>query len=458
MQIKLISFSENKMVSLNAAHEIIIKQIKEKTGVKADFLYCSTQKEMFAGVKDGVESSDIIVLAVDVSRFISTKAALFRALGFKCKLDSEINELINSDACMATLNENQVRAHAAIPVGGEAFITFDGLFSGIGMRAGKQKLVFVPIDEKRIEAIIENGMIEFIADGFVKDEELSPVDDVVEEAEDINQEDETIDEAVEEVAEEEVAEEKEPQPETEYVDVYSTDIHAQEEKNNYEDVNSYSYNEDDVPQEKAEESILEKIESRGIMISFVRQTENTVYTNVLGEIASSKAVDFVDLPIDRSLTDDAKRKENIASNARTAMKQSDSAYAIAMSEILFDENGAGYIFATLSDLQKSSVYKIFAADDETDKDLYRTGLESLLEKIEEHSRSINSRPIVSASEETEKSSRKLTPSTLIVVWILVIIAVGTLTALILDMALSKDASLASSASAIISDINNLLLR
>lgn len=452
MQIKLISFSESKMVSLNAAHAIIVKKIKEKTGVEEEFLYCNTQAEMFAGVKEGVEKSDIIVLAVDVSKFISTKAALFRALGFKCKLDSEISELINSDTCIATLNENQIKAHAAIPVGGEAFVTFDGLFSGIGMKAGKQKLVFVPIDEKRIENIIVNGMVDFIADGFVKDEDVF----TAEEAEEIPQE-EAEERIIEETAVVEVEEEK-PVPQQEYVDIYSTGPLAEKAPDSMEDVSS-SYKEPVVPIKAKEESFLDKIDSRGVRISFVRQTENIVYTNVLGTIVSSDVVDFVDLPLDRSLTDDSQIKENVASNARKAMKQSATAYAVAMSEILYDENGVGYIYATLADSQKSSVYKIFAAEDETDKELYKTGLESILEKIEELSRSVNSGAVVNVPEEkSDKMSRKISPSTLIVIWILVIIAAGTLTALILDMALSKDASLASSATAIISEMNNFLLR
>ena len=88
MQIKLISFSESKMVAMNIAHEVITNKISEAIGVEEDFLFCQSQKEMFSGVKEGIEKADIILVAVDVSRFISTKAALFRALGFKCRLNS----------------------------------------------------------------------------------------------------------------------------------------------------------------------------------------------------------------------------------------------------------------------------------------------------------------------------------------------------------------------------------
>lgn len=475
MKIKLISFSESKLVSMNVAHEVIVNKIRQATSIKEEFLFCATQKEMFLGVKEGIEKADVIVLAVDISKFISTKAALFRAMGFKCRLNSKINELINSDACMATLNENQINAHAAIPVGGEAFVSADGLFSGFGIKSGKQKLIFIPIDEKRIETVIENGMITFITEGYSKEDfEKCEEEKEAEAAEEIT---EVIREEVvtsaEEIAEAETAEEaKEENTESDYVDVYSSSFENKEaaevaeEKadDQYEDISSSSLPEDSeesvAPQkEEKEESNMDKIASRSIKIAFVRQTENAVYTNVLAEVSYSDAADFVDFPLEKDLTEDIRRKENVASNARKALKQTDAAYAVAMSEIFYDENGTGYIYATLADLQKSSVYKIFAADDETDKDLYRTGLESLLEKIEESTRSVNARSVAIAqqSEEAAEQKRKIPSSTLIVIWILIIIAVGTLTALVLDMVLSKDASVMSSTSAIVENLNDIRL-
>lgn len=468
MQIKLISFSESKLVSMNSAHEMISEKIKEATGISEEFLFCDTQKKMFTGVKEGIESADVILVAVDVSKFISTKASLFRAMGFKCRLNSDIIELINSEACMATLNENQINAHAAIPVGGEAFVSVDGLFSGFGIQSGKQKLIFIPIDEKRIETVIENGMISFLVKGYE--------DKLAEEQKAEPAEKEEIKEEVPAKEEIESAEKEEEQEEAasveEYEDIVSSS-YADESAVAPADENEEQEETDEDEPDEAEEAeepeeaeevegtddILAKISSRGLTVTFVRQTENTVYTNVLAEIADNDAVDFADFSLDKNLADDAKRKENVAANARAALKQTNASYAVAMSEIFYDENGEGYIFATLSDLQKSSVYKIFATEDETDKDLYRTGIESILEKIEETSRSVNSRPFSAVPlPEATQEKKKIPSSTLIVIWVLVIVAAVTLTALVLDMVLSNDASLASSASAIISDANNFLLR
>ena len=82
-----------------------------------------------------------------------------------------------------------------------------------------------------------------------------------------------------------------------------------------------------------------------------------------------------------------------------------------------------------------------------------------LEKIEESTRSVNARSVAIAqqSEEAAEQKRKIPSSTLIVIWILIIIAVGTLTALVLDMVLSKDASVMSSTSAIVENLNDIRL-
>lgn len=467
MQIKLISFSESKVVSMNVAHEIIADRVKEITGVDEGFLFCGTQKEMFSGIKDGIENADVILLAVDVSRFISTKAALFRALGFKCRINSEITELINSDACIATLNENQINAHAAIPVGGEAFATRDGLFSGFGIKSGRQKLIFVPIDERRIEAVFENGLGAFLSEGVEKP---------AEEAEEIpSEKTETVSDIPKEMeGYVQPIENFEPPVQPQYEEIYSS-AKAEEEKaaaeekeeNEFDDVASSSYGEnvtsDEVQEDEQEEASafdnMSAIASRGVKVAFARQSENGVYSRILSEYALSNTVSFVDFALDKSLTDDMKRKENVASNARKAMKQANADFAVAMSEIYYDSDGVGYIFATLADVQKSSVFKIFSTEGETEEELYRTGLESIVEKIEEISK--NSRFVkASAAEEdkTETPAKKITPATQIVIWVLILVALCTLSALIIDSVMAGSASLGESTNMIISEINNYFLR
>lgn len=456
MQIKLISFSESKLVAMNIAHEVITNKISETTGVDEDFLFCQSQKEMFAGVKDGIEKADIILVAVDVSRFISTKAALFRALGFKCRLNSQIVELINSDACMATLNENQVNAHAAIPVGGKAFITNDGLFSGFGIESGKQKLIFVPIDDRRIGAVIENGMIDFLADGFEKKEEPAVIEnDIPEEMEGYVQPIENFESPVESI---------EPQ----YEEIYRAPEAPAEEKEEFEDIQSSSYNEEsfeeEIPQEieepVANEDSLSVLAARGVKIAFVRQRENEACAKLVSEFENSSAAIMADFPAMDTAEDDVKRKESLASIARKAMESTGADFAVGMSEIYKTEDDASYIFATLTDVHKSSVFKIYSSEDETAEDLYTAGLESIIEKITQ--KTVDVKPI---QEETQTmgeaqlvQKNKITPATQIAIWVLVIVALCALSALIIDSVMSSRASLAESSGAIISEINNLLLR
>ncbi len=456
MQIKLISFSENDLASMNVAYEAISSKIKETTDIDESFLFCRTQKEMFSGIKEGIEKADVILVAVDASKYISTKAALFKALGFKCKLNAEITGLINSDACMATLNENQINAHAAIPVGGEAFVTKDGLFSGFGVEAGKQKLIVVPIDEKRIGTVLGNAFVSFLMKGNEK-KEISVAKEAVN---DIPEEMEGYVQPIEASPEENT----EPQ----YEEIYRAP-EAPAEEAPYEDIQSSSYNEEapeDAYEEAEEKEIssadpLTVLSSRGVKLTFVRQTENAVYTNILADYMNSDVVDFVDFAIDKTLTDDVKKKEGIASYARAAIKRTGADYSIAMSEICKDENGESYIFATLTDINKSSVFKIFSSENETDSDLYTTGLESIIEKIVENTEnfSASNADFSSMGEATTTENKnKVTPATQIAIWVLVIVALCALSALIIDFAMSSNASLAESSGAVIKEFSNILTR
>ncbi len=469
MKIKLISFSESKLVAMNAAHGVITDKVEEITGLEEDFLFCQTQKEMFTGVKDGIENADVIILAVDVSRFISTKAALFRALGFKCKLNGEITNLINSDLCMATLNENQVNAHAAIPVGGEAFITNDGLFSGFGIESGKQKLIFVPIDEKRIGAILENGMIAFLSKGV---EKVIPQEEPQES--DIPEEMEGYVEPIENFEEpQKVSELEGPQYEEIYRAPEEETVEEEEEsqQDEFEDIASSSLVEE-VPTEtpvKIESTpsfgvfsgSLTAIEERGVKVAFVRHKENEIYAKVLQNVESSSSVIFVDRAMEEFPEEDIKRKERLASVAKTALRDSDAEFAVAMTEIFTSEDGVPFIFAAVSDGNRASVYKVYSSEEgESMEELYKAGLEGVLERLEAKTADFapaeENAPRMGEAVTPEKS--KMTPATQIIIWALVIVALCALSALIIDTVMSQNASLAETSGALIGEIGKLLSR
>lgn len=470
MKIKLISFSESKLVAMNAIHGVITDKVEEIMGIEEDFIFCHTQKEMFAGVKDGVENADVIVLAVDVSRFISTKAALFRALGFKCRLNGEITNLINSDLCMATLNENQVKAHAAIPVGGEAFVTNDGLFSGFGIESGKQKLIFIPIDEKRIGAILENGMIAFLSKGVEKavPQEQPEKSDIPEEMEGYVEPIENF----EEPASEDTAQEDTSSIEPQYEEIYRAEPETEEKaKEDFIDITSSSIAEDVVDEVPAKienrASIgvfagnLTAIEERGVKVAFVRHKENEIYANVLQNIEGSSSVIMVDRAMEAFPEEDIKRKECLASVAKNALRGIEAEYAVAMTEIFTSEDGVPFIFAAVSDGTRASVYKVYSSDEgEGMEELYKAGLEGVLERLESKTADYEAAEEESAPKmgAATPSKNKMTPATQIIIWALIIVALCALSALIIDTVMSNSASLGEMSGALIGEIGNLLSR
>ncbi len=457
MEIKLISFSESKIVSMNVTHDIIAETVAENIGREVSFNFCQTQDGLLAQLKDGFEKYDVVLLAVDVSRFVSTKAALFRALGFKCRLNEKIKGLIESDACMATLNENQIKAHSAIPVGGKAFITSDGLFSGFGIESGSQKFIMVPIDERRIDFVIKNGMSDFAFEGMEKyasATEKTQDSDIPESMEGYV---EPIENFVSPVQEEE------PQ----YEEIYKAPAEEKPQEDEFEDYNSSSYDEGTeylAAKQAAEENddacFAEEfsiLASRGVNVAFARVNGNEVLTSVFDCMQKSPVVQFADFANFTS-DDDDKIKENVASNARMAMNSTNSNFAVAISDVYQDEESNRYIFATLADADKSSVFKIFASENETDEELYLSGLESIIEKIDASSINLNSKQFeADYPEEEETKNNNISLPTKIIIWLLIVVALCTLSALIIDTVMSN-AYLGAGTSEIISDMGNLLQR
>lgn len=480
MRVKLISFSESKLVAMNVSHSVIAEKVKEITGIEEGFLFCQTQKEMFSGVKNGVETADVIVLAVDVSRFISTKAALFRALGFKCRLNSEITNLINSDHCMATLNENQVKAHAAIPVGGEAFVTSDGLFSGFGIEAGKQKMIFVPIDEKRIGSILENGMIAFLSKGVEKvipqeeavqtdiPEEMEGYVEPIENFEQPQTTDELVGEQYEEIYRAPV--------EVPVAEVPVAEVSAVEETSDssFVDISSSSLSAD-LPEESVPmtidnrtaytgffASMLNGLEAKGLKIAVVRHKENEIYTELIKNIENSSAVIVVDRAMEDYPAEDAERKEMLASVAKNALRGIDAHFAVAMTDVFVSEDDVSYIFAAVSDGNRASVYKIYSSEeDEGLEELYRAGLEGIFSRLETKLVVPQQMVVPEAAPMgniAPSSKGKMTISTQILIWVLVIVALCALAALIIDAVMAQGGNLSEMTSSYITEIGNLLSR
>ena len=196
-------------------------------------------------------------------------------MGLKCEKNKDILETIESEKCISLLNQNQKDAQSAIPVGAEVFITEDGLFSPFALKTSRQRLVMLPIDNKRITNKILSSISSFLEDG-IEDygskiiappvpEKEEPVDETVEEINEESVEEATEDnvediseEAVNEIEEttEEVTENSEEAIEEKFEDDGMEDVYSDssmEEKDEtvyptgkleFEDVSSSSYDDE----------------------------------------------------------------------------------------------------------------------------------------------------------------------------------------------------------------------
>ncbi len=484
MQLKLISYSENDDIFNNASHGMI------KTIIGADdcdYEFCKTRKEAFDKLREGFTDADTIVLVVDISVFISTKAYLFKALGLNYKINNDITSIIESDACIATLNEKQIKAHAAIPSTGIPFITSDGLFSGFGVKAGKQKLIMLPIDERRISHIPDNELTEFLEiDNSKKDEEIIieaetvPEDSSPEIQYDISDEENTVSEDTEIIIENTETENTETE-DTEISEEPVEDLEKNEEEilteeteendieeTSYEDINSSSYN-DNVSEKTVEEketdvygSCVYAARMKNIKICFAIQENSPVSEHINKTVLpSDNDILFIkNISLDNTATEDIRRKEATASCARKAITDTSAFFGIAVSDIFYDENNLAYIFAAIADTKKSSVFKIIALEDESTEHFIKTSVESLLEKLTESIEEIEESDLNSGISSADiKSKNNSGPSigTKVIIWALIVIALCFLSALIIDTVMTKNNSPASfiSSNELVNYIQNL---
>lgn len=420
MQIKLIALSSNELVAYSSTTKMISNSIAQMTNTTpADFTHFSNHKDLFMNMNEYFQTAEIIILAVDLQMYISTKGVLFKALGIKCEKNDEILSIINSDACISNLNETQANAHAAIPYGAEAFITKDGLFSGFGIKSNNQKLIMIPIDDKRLLNILTKDIRPFITEGL-----------------DINFEDAPSNADIEE----QMHETLQSYPVfTRAAAVPSNATATLADTKTKEKENAFEM---PVAQEIAENTnpiayAIEKMQKNNSQISFAKQNNNLLVEAIVEtneDIHKSSAVRLVKVTEEKTEDTEESYKMATATVAKNAKKSGHTQFGGAVSPVFKDGDGNSYIFSALADEEKASVFKIYALENEKEESLVTTGVstvfEALSERLEEEIE-----PVVSNDNMIEKVNLEKQPLSLSIkvgIWLIIVITICTVIALIIN--------------------------
>ena len=108
-----------------------------------------------AGVDASLCNGGIILAAAPVSLFLNAKIRLIKALSSKIVRSSSI---INAMGYNAPADPKEADLHAAIPEKAKTLKSADGLYSAFAKEHGNALLIYLPLDEGRLEYMFNSGL------------------------------------------------------------------------------------------------------------------------------------------------------------------------------------------------------------------------------------------------------------------------------------------------------------
>lgn len=96
-----------------------------------------------------------VIAAAPLNMFLNAKLRLLKAFSFKIV---KSNSIISAMGANAPANPKELDLHAAIPQKAKAFASQDGLFSAFAAKDGDGLVVFLPLDESRLQYLFDTGI------------------------------------------------------------------------------------------------------------------------------------------------------------------------------------------------------------------------------------------------------------------------------------------------------------
>lgn len=96
-----------------------------------------------------------VIAAAPLNMFLNAKLRLLKAFSFKIV---KSNSIISAMGANAPINPKELDLHAAIPQKAKAFVSQDGLFSAFAANDGDGLVIFLPLDEGRLQYLFDTGI------------------------------------------------------------------------------------------------------------------------------------------------------------------------------------------------------------------------------------------------------------------------------------------------------------
>lgn len=163
MKVRLLALNIDKNMPFARFQARVVSSISMYSDSNVAFERFETLRDLFEALQDALENDELIITAVDIKHYSRLKSALSQALETDVQYNATILNMLESNEEM---DDETRKDFSSFPEPATVFLSKDGLYSGFGIENGTQFLMLVPIDNERINLILRNGVVPFLANSI----------------------------------------------------------------------------------------------------------------------------------------------------------------------------------------------------------------------------------------------------------------------------------------------------
>ena len=160
MILSLLSLGVEQTIQIKEAQNAIERAFKNVLDADYSFRNFGTEKSFLEELSKSVASDNIIVVGAEPKLYTAFKSFVCKSFQLKLKPNKTLIKMITE--AHPELTEDVVNEQSLIPPNSVPLISQDGIYSGFGVKAKKQLLIVLPLDDKRIDYIINRGLYSYV--------------------------------------------------------------------------------------------------------------------------------------------------------------------------------------------------------------------------------------------------------------------------------------------------------
>lgn len=160
MILRLLSLGTGLTPEVRESQSAIESAFKHILDEEHTFKNFENENDFLAELSDAIATDHMIVLACEPALYPAFKTFVCKSFKLKCRPNKVILKRIGEKH--PELDEEIVSAQALIPLTATPLLSQDGIYSGFAVKAKKQLLIVMALDDKRIDHVINRGLQPYV--------------------------------------------------------------------------------------------------------------------------------------------------------------------------------------------------------------------------------------------------------------------------------------------------------